>query len=357
MGGSSFGVLFRLSTFGESHGGAVGVVLDGVPPGIPLCDGDIQHELNRRKPGQSAVTTPRKESDEVHLLSGVFEGKTTGTPILMILYNEDARPEAYDEIKELFRPGHADFTYLKKYGLRDYRGSGRASGRETAGRVAAGAVAKKMLAAQGIGVTAYTLRAAGIGCETIDLSVIEENPMRAADLMAAAEMERRVVALGKDGDSTGGLIECRIQGLPAGLGEPVFDKFEADLGKGILSLGGIKGVEFGSGFGCVDMLGSEHNDNMGQEGFVSNNAGGTLGGITTGETVLFRAAVKPTSSIEKPQNTINLQGEETVIVTEGRHDPCLCPRMVPVVEAMAALVSVDHLLRLGAMRYLTDPEP
>ena len=348
MGGSSFGTLFRVTTFGESHGGAVGVVLDGSPPGIPLCEADIQHELNRRKPGQSAVTTPRKESDTVNILSGTFEGRTTGTPILMILYNEDARPEAYDEIKSLFRPGHADFTYLKKYGIRDYRGSGRASGRETAGRVAAGALAKKMLAVRGIGVTAYTLRAAGIACKSIDLSVIEKNPMRAADMQAARGMEERVVALGKAGDSTGGLIECRIQGLPAGLGEPVFDKFEADIGKGILSLGGIKGVEFGSGFGCVDMQGSEHNDNMGRTGFLTNHAGGTLGGITTGETVLFRAAVKPTSSIEKPQKTINMKGEERGIVTEGRHDPCLCPRMVPVVEAMAALVSVDHLLRMEA---------
>ena len=348
MGGNSFGVLFRITTFGESHGGAVGVVLDGSPPGIPLCEADIQHELNRRKPGQSAVTTPRKESDAVSVLSGIFEGRTTGTPLLMILCNEDARPEAYDEIKSLFRPGHADFTYLKKYGIRDYRGSGRASGRETAGRVAAGALARKMLAVRGIKVTAYTLKAAGIACESIDLSVIEENPMRAADMQAACRMEECVIALGKAGDSTGGLIECRIQGLPAGLGEPVFDKFEADLGKGILSLGGIKGIEFGTGFGCVDMLGSEHNDNMGRTGFLTNHAGGTLGGITTGEMVLFRAAVKPTSSIEKSQKTININGEEQKIVTEGRHDPCLCPRMVPVVEAMAALVTVDHLLRMGA---------
>lgn len=350
MAGSSFGTLFRISTFGESHGGAVGVVLDGAPPGLTLTEEEVQKELDRRKPGQSAVTTPRQETDEVHILSGIFEGVTTGTPILLLLYNRDQRPEAYADIKNLFRPGHADFTYLKKYGLRDHRGSGRASGRETAGRVAAGAVAKKLLASRGISVSAFTLRAAGVSCATVDLSVIETNPMRAADLDAAAEMEKRVVALAEEGDSCGGIIECRVEGLPAGLGEPVFDKFEADLAKGILSLGGIKGIEFGAGFGCVDMKGSEHNDWMDSRGFRSNNAGGTLGGITTGEPVIFRAAVKPTSSIEKSQQTVNLKGEECSIETRGRHDPCLCPRMVPVVEAMAALVAADHLLRQETMK-------
>lgn len=352
MGGSSFGTLFRISTFGESHGGGVGVVLDGAPPEIPLTEEDVQRELDRRKPGQSAVTTPRQETDKVRILSGIFEGVTTGTPILMLLYNKDQQPEAYVNIRELFRPGHADFTYLKKYGIRDYRGSGRASGRETAGRVAAGAVAKKLLAPRGIEITAYTLRAAGVSCKTIDPEVIEKNPMRAADPAAALEMEKRIVALAEEGDSCGGIIECRVAGLPPGLGEPVFDKFEADLAKGILSLGGVKGIEFGSGFGCVDMKGSEHNDGMSSRGFRSNRAGGTLGGITTGEPVILRVAVKPTSSIEKPQKTVDIHGKECSIETRGRHDPCLCPRMVPVVEAMAALVTADHLLRQGALKNL-----
>jgi chorismate synthase len=345
MAGSSFGTLFRISTFGESHGGAVGVILDGAPPGLALSEQDIQKELDRRKPGQSAVTTPRKETDQVHILSGLFEGRTTGTPLLMILYNQDQQPEAYAEIKDLFRPGHADFTYLNKYGLRDHRGSGRASGRETAGRVAAGAVAKKILKDKGITITAYTLRAAGVSCGKIDTTVIESNPMRAADLEAAGEMERRVIDLAAQGDSVGGIVECRIDGLPPGLGEPVFDKFEADLAKAILSLGGVKGIEFGTGFGCVDMKGSEHNDAMGAEGFKTNHAGGTLGGITTGEPVIFRSAVKPTSSIEKTQDTVDIRGNERKIETRGRHDPCLCPRIVPVMEAMAALVTVDHLMR------------
>ena len=346
MGGNRFGTLFCITTFGESHGGAVGVVVDGAPSGVPLNESDIQKELDRRKPGQSFVTTPRKETDQVTILSGVFEGQTTGTPIMMMLENQDARPEAYDEIKSLFRPGHADYTYLKKYGIRDWRGSGRASGRETAGRVAAGAIARKILADEGISITAWTQRAAGISCNAKDLSAIEKNPMRAADPVAAEHMAQRVKQLAEEGDSTGGIIACEIHGLAAGLGEPVFDKFEADLAKGVLSLGGTKGIEFGEGFGCVDMKGSEHNDNMNGEGFLSNHAGGTLGGITTGEPVIFRVAVKPTSSIEHPQKTINLKGEERPIVTKGRHDPCLCPRMVPVVEAMAALVSLDHLLRV-----------
>lgn len=345
MAGSSFGSVFRLTTFGESHGGAVGVVLDGAPPGIPLSEDEVQAELNRRKPGQSKVTTPRKETDEVHILSGLFQGETTGTPILMILYNKDAQPEAYSEIKELFRPGHADFTYLSKFGRRDYRGSGRASGRETAGRVAAGAVAKKLLRSRGVVATAYTLRAAGVSCGKIDHGVIESNPMRAADLEAASEMERRVIALAEGGDSVGGIIQCEIVGIPPGLGEPVFDKFEAEIAKGMLSIGGVKGIEFGSGFACVDMKGSEHNDWMDAGGFSSNNAGGTLGGITTGQPLLFRVAVKPTSSIAKPQQTVDLSGEERTIITEGRHDPCLCPRMVPVIEAMGAIVTIDMLFR------------
>jgi chorismate synthase len=349
MPGSSFGHLFKISTFGESHGGAVGVVLDGAPPNLPLVEADIQKELDRRKPGQSSVTTPRQEPDTVHLLSGVFEGKTTGTPILMILYNKDAQSSAYDDIRDKFRPGHADFTYLKKYGVRDYRGSGRASGRETAARVAAGAVAKKILAERGVTIRAFTRRCAGISCETVDYEVIEKNPMRAADVKAAQRMIPIIERLAAEGDSVGGIVECHIDGVAAGLGEPVFDKLEADLAKAVMSLGAVKGFEMGLGFACVDLFGSQHNDAMDRNGFVTNNAGGTLGGISTGEQIVFRIAVKPTSSISKQQRTVDLNGEEKEIRTIGRHDPCICPRIVPVVEAMAALVIEDHYKRQAAL--------
>lgn len=350
MAGSSFGRLFRISTFGESHGGAVGVVLDGAPPGLEISEADIQKELDRRKPGQSSVTTPRMEPDIVHILSGVFEGKTTGTPMLMILYNKDAQPSAYNDIKDMFRPGHADFTYLKKYGIRDYRGSGRASGRETAGRVAAGAVARKLLEQRGVGIVAYTLRSAGISCERFVPESIEENPMRACDPLAAAHMVTRIEELASEGDSVGGIVECRVSGLAPGLGEPVFDKIEADLAKAMLSLGAVKGFEIGLGFGAVDLKGSEHNDAMGSDGFRSNNAGGVIGGITTGEELVFRIAVKPTSSISKAQQTVDKDGTEREIRTEGRHDPCICPRIVPVVEAMACLVLEDHYKRYEALK-------
>lgn len=345
MSGSSFGENFRITTFGESHGGAVGVVIDGVPPGLDLTEEDIQEQMDRRKPGQSSVTTPRQEMDEIHIMSGIFEGKTTGTPVLVILYNKDARPAAYDDIKDKFRPGHADFTFLKKFGIRDYRGSGRASGRETAGRVAAGAIARKILEKRGVSVTAYTKEAAGIRCEKIEFDQIEKNIMRACDSEAAAKMVPIVEKLAAEGDSTGGIVECRITGVAPGLGEPVFDKIEADLAKAMMSLGAVKGFEIGSGFACASMKGSEHNDPMDRKGFVSNNAGGTLGGITTGEEIVFRIAVKPTSSISKAQRTVNLEGEEVEIRTEGRHDPCICPRIVPVVEAMACIVLEDHYKR------------
>ncbi len=341
MAGSSFGHVFRISTFGESHGGAVGVVVDGATPGLELTAADIQKELDRRKPGQSAITTPRQETDTVHIMSGLFEGKTTGTPILLILYNQDARPEAYDDIKDKFRPGHADFTYLMKYGLRDYRGSGRASGRETAGRVAAGAIAKKLLARRGVRIVAYTLRAAGIQCATFDEAAIEGNPLRACDPVAAREMERRVTALQAEQDSAGGIVECRVLGLPPGLGEPVFDKLDAELAHAMLSLGAVKGIEFGTGFAAADLKGSEHNDGMDATGFRSNHAGGILGGISSGAELLFRIVVKPVSSIARTQLTRNLAGAETEISTEGRHDGCICPRIVPVVEAMTALVLED----------------
>ena len=349
MAGSSFGQSFRITTFGESHGGAVGVVIDGVMPGLELSEKDIQKELDRRKPGQSEITTPRKEDDHVSILSGVFEGRTTGTPVLLILYNSDARPEAYLAIKDLFRPGHADYTYQKKYGLRDWRGSGRASGRETAGRVAAGAVARKILESRGINITAYTLRAAGVSCRIYDPGVIEKNPLRACDAEAAREMADRIAVLKGEEDSAGGIVECRIRGVPAGLGEPVFDKLDAELAHAMLSIGAVKGIEFGAGFRGTDMKGSEHNDAMGEGGFLSNNAGGIIGGISTGGEIIFRVAVKPVSSIAKPQRTVDLQGNEVTISTEGRHDVCICPRVVPVVEAMAAVVLEDHFKRQSSL--------
>ncbi len=341
MAGNTFGDLFRVTTFGESHGKGVGVVIDGTPPGIELDERDIQTELNRRKPGQSEITTPRKEADKVHLLSGIYNGVTTGTPIAMILYNEDQHSSDYNEIKDLFRPGHADFTYLKKYGIRDHRGSGRASGRETAGRVAAGAVARKILYMKGVSVTAYTVKAAGVECSKKDFDVIEKNPVRACDIEASEKMVERIKELAEKGDSCGGIIECTIKGAAPGLGEPVFDKLDALLAGAMLSIGAVKAIEFGAGFSCADMLGSEHNDEMDSKGFKTNNAGGILGGISTGEDIVFRIAVKPTSSISSPQNTVDIENNETVISTKGRHDPCICPRIIPVVEAMAALVLMD----------------
>jgi len=349
MPGSTFGSLFRITTFGESHGGAVGVVVDGVTPGVELAEADLQKELDRRKPGQSDVTTPRKETDEIHILSGLFEGKTTGTPILCILYNKDQRPEAYQAIKRLFRPGHADYTYLMKYGLRDYRGSGRASGRETSARVAAGAIAKKLLARRGVMITAYTLRAAGVQCETVDYAEIERNPMRAADPIAAAQMAKRVRELAEKGDSAGGIIECVVKGVKPGIGDPVFEKLDAEIARGMLSLGAVKGIEFGTGFPAADMHGSEHNDWRDSRGFLSNHAGGILGGISTGQDIVFRIVVKPTSSVAVPQKTIDVDGNDAEIVTEGRHDPCICPRIVPVVEAMTAIILEDQYKRQAAL--------
>lgn len=342
MPGSSFGHSFRITTYGESHGKAVGVIVDGVTPGLELTESDIQRQLDRRKPGQSGITTPRKEPDIVHIVSGMFEGKTTGTPLSMILYNSDADPSAYDDIKDKFRPGHADFTYLKKYGIRDWRGSGRASGRETAGRVAAGAIARKLLERLGVSILAYTVRAAGIAATDFKPDQIEHNPLRTADPDAAQRMLERIEQVKATEDSVGGVIECRIAGAPVGLGEPVFDKLDAELARAMLSVGSIKGIEFGAGFAAADMTGSEHNDPLGPDGFLTNNAGGIVGGISTGEEIVFRVAVKPTSSIARPQQTIDLSGQDQTIRTEGRHDACICPRIVPVVEAMAALVLIDH---------------
>ena len=349
MSGSTYGKIFKVSTFGESHGGAVGVIIDGVTPGTAICEADIQCELDRRKPGQSAVTTARAESDTVAIMSGVFEGRATGTPLMMIIMNSDARSADYANIKDLFRPGHADYAYHKKYGVRDYRGSGRASGRETAGRVAAGAVAKKLLAAKGVSITAFTLSVGDVKCEKYDPSCIEQNPVRACDSHAAAAMEQRILEARHEGNSIGGVVECRVSGVPAGIGEPVFDKLDAELAKAIISIGGIKGIEFGTGFAAAAMTGKQHNDAMTPSGFVTNNAGGILGGISTGAEIIFRAAVKPTSSISLPQDTVDIHGEAVTCVTQGRHDPCLCPRIVPVVEAMTAIVLIDLLKQQAAL--------
>lgn len=349
MAGNTFGERFRITTFGESHGAAVGVIVDGVTPGMELSEQDIQIQMDRRKPGQSSVTSPRKEYDIVHIQSGVFEGKTTGTPLFVILHNHDMRPDAYNDIQHAFRPGHADFTYLQKYGIRDHRGSGRASGRETAGRVAGGAIARKLLARRGVQVLAYTKELGGIACQSFDEQAIEQNAVRACDPVAAAEMIRKVERLATLGDSCGGIVECRIRGVVPGLGEPVFDKLDAELAKAMLSIGAVKGIEFGAGFSAASMLGSQHNDEMGSGGFLTNHSGGILGGISTGEEIVFRVAVKPTSSISVPQQTVDINGEQKEIRTIGRHDPCICPRIVPVVEAMACLVLEDQFKRQAAM--------
>jgi chorismate synthase len=349
MAGNTFGEMFRITTFGESHGAGIGVIVDGVTPGVEIDEAYIQRQMDRRKPGQSSVTSPRKEYDVIHIMSGTFEGKTTGTPLFVMLYNHDMRPEAYTDIQRAFRPGHADFTYWQKYGIRDHRGSGRASGRETAGRVAGGAIARKLLEGRGVQVLAYTKEAGGIACETFDEAVIEQNAVRACDANAAVAMTERIESLAAAGDSCGGVVECRIRGVVPGLGEPVFDKLDAELAKAMLSIGAVKGIEFGSGFDAAAMLGSEHNDGMDSNGFVSNHSGGIIGGISTGQEIIFRVAVKPTSSISVPQKTMNLAGEEQAIQTIGRHDPCICPRIVPVVEAMACLVLEDQFKRQAAM--------
>lgn len=338
---NTFGEIIRLTTFGESHGPAIGAVLDGIRPGIEISEETIQRELDRRRPGQSKVVTYRKESDTVHILSGVFEGKTTGAPIAMIIYNQDQRSENYDDLKDVFRPGHADFTFYRKYGLRDHRGGGRSSGRETACRVAGGAVAKELLARRGVRIVAHTVELAGIRAQTCDYDAIEGNPVRCADPEAAKAMEEAVLAARKDCDSVGGIVQLEILGVPPGLGDPVFGKLDARLTSAIMTMGAVKGVEVGLGFALARMHGSESNDPMAGGTFVSNHCGGILGGISTGEPIVMRVAVKPTSSIAKPQRTLNISGEDCTIKVKGRHDPCIVPRAVPVIESMAALAILD----------------
>jgi len=356
MAGNSFGAHVRITTFGESHGPALGVVMDGVRPGMRFDVSAIQKELDRRRPGQSTLTTPRREPDRVEVLSGVFEGKTTGMPICMIIRNTDQRPMAYEKIKAMFRPGHAGHAYLAKYGIVDYRGGGRSSGRETVARVAAGALAKSFLAARGITIIGHTVEVAGIAARDFDETFIEQNPVRCADRRAAQEMEQAIARARDEGDSVGGIVEVRVRHLPVGLGEPVFDKLGADLAHALMSIGAVRGVEFGNGFAAARLKGSENNDALYYDASArrvrsrTNNAGGMAGGISTGEDLVMRIAVKPTSSIRKLQETVTVDGHPARISVQGRHDPCICPRIVPVAESMVALALMDHLTRQRVLR-------
>jgi chorismate synthase len=346
MAGNSFGKLFVVTTFGESHGRALGCVVDGCPPGLPLDESDIQGDLDRRRPGRSRHTTQRNEPDQVQILSGTFEGLTTGTPIGLLIENKDQRSKDYGDIKDKFRPGHADYTYQQKYGIRDYRGGGRSSARETTMRVAAGAIARKYLATRlGVEVRGYLSQLGPIELAATDLGIVDDNPFFAADPDKLGELETFMDALREEGDSIGAKISVRASNLPVGLGEPVFDKLEADLASGLMSINAVKGVEVGAGFAAVSQRGSEHRDEMSSDGFAKNDAGGTLGGISSGQDLLTSIALKPTSSISVKGKTIDKQGEETEIATKGRHDPCVGLRATPIAEAMVAIVLMDHYLR------------
>jgi chorismate synthase len=345
MSGSTFGQIFRVTTFGESHGVALGAIVDGCPAGLPLSEEDLQKDLDRRKPGQSKLVTQRKESDAVKILSGIFEGRTTGTPIGLIVYNEDAKSKDYESIKELFRPGHADYTYFKKYGFRDYRGGGRASARETVARVAAGAIARKILAREGIEIIGYVAQVGPVKIKKIDYSQIGRNPLFCPDPDVVEEITRVIQQAQSEKDSVGAMVEVVAKGVPAGLGEPVFDKLDAALAGAMMSINAVKGVEFGAGFKVVEMRGSQNCDPITPTGFKSNNAGGILGGISNGDEIVVRLAVKPTSSIAIEQETIDIHGRPAKVATKGRHDPCVGLRAVPIAEAMMALVLVDHFLR------------
>ncbi len=338
---NTLGDIVRLTTFGESHGPMIGAVLDGVRPGLSLSAADVQQDLDRRRPGQSAVATARRESDAVEIVSGVFEGKTTGAPVAMLIRNADSRPSHYEAIKDLFRPGHADYTFWQKYGIRDYRGGGRSSGRETAARVAGGAVARTILAARGVTIRAYTIRIGDIVADRVDPAHIDKNPVRCPDAEAAGKMEALVLEARRQGDSVGGIVQVEALGVPPGLGDPVFSKLDARLAAALFSLGAVKGVEFGCGFACASLRGSENNDPMANGAFLSNNAGGVLGGISSGQPLVARVAVKPTPSIATEQQTADVHGNDRTLNVAGRHDPCIVPRIVPVVEAMVALTLLD----------------
>ena len=346
MSGNSFGRSFVVTTFGESHGRALGCIVDGCPPGMSLSEADIQIDLDRRRPGQSRHTTQRKEADQVQILSGVFEGVTTGTPIGLLIENQDQRSRDYGDIKDKFRPGHADYTYQQKYGIRDYRGGGRSSARETAMRVAAGAIARKYLRERlGVEIRGYLSQLGPIELDAVDLDAVEQNPFFCADPSRISELEAFMDALRKDGDSIGAKISILASNIPPGLGEPVFDKLEAAIAHGLMSINAVKGVELGAGFGAITQRGSEHRDEIGTDGFSKNDAGGTLGGISSGQDLVASIALKPTSSISVPGKTIDKSGAATEIVTKGRHDPCVGLRATPIAEAMVALVLMDHYLR------------
>ncbi len=345
MSGNTYGKLFTVTTFGESHGPALGCIIDGCPPGIALTEADLQADLDRRKPGTSRHTTQRREADEVKILSGVFEGKTTGTPIGLLIENTDQRSKDYSNIADTFRPAHADYVYTHKYGFRDYRGGGRSSARETAMRVAAGAVAKKYLAQQGIVVRGYLSQLGPIKIEHFDWAEIAKNPFFCPDAAKVPEMEIYMDALRKEGNSIGAKISVAASGVPVGLGEPIFDRLDAELAHALMSINAVKGVEIGDGFACIEQKGTEHRDEMTPEGFCSNHCGGILGGISTGQDIVAHIALKPTSSLRLPGRSINAQGEAIEVVTQGRHDPCVGIRATPIAEAMMAIVLMDHLLR------------
>ncbi|MFM5049633.1 chorismate synthase [Aeromonas veronii] len=346
MAGNSFGQLFRVTTFGESHGLALGAVVDGCPPGLEISEADLQGDLDRRKPGTSRYTTPRREPDEVKILSGVFEGKTTGTSIGLLIENTDQRSKDYSDIKDLFRPGHADYTYHQKYGQRDYRGGGRSSARETAMRVAAGAIAKKYLKqVHGIEITGFLSQLGPIKAEAFDAAQIEQNPFFFPDAGKLEELDQYMRDLKKEGNSIGAKVQVIACNVPVGLGEPVFDRLDADIAHAMMGINAVKGVEIGDGFAVVEQKGSDHRDEMTPAGFASNHAGGILGGISSGQDIVVSMALKPTSSITVPGKTINTEGEAIEMITKGRHDPCVGIRAVPIAEAMLALVLMDHLLR------------
>ncbi|MDM5088808.1 chorismate synthase [Aeromonas bestiarum] len=346
MAGNSFGQLFRVTTFGESHGLALGAVVDGCPPGLEISEADLQGDLDRRKPGTSRYTTPRREPDEVKILSGVFEGKTTGTSIGLLIENTDQRSKDYSDIKDVFRPGHADYTYHQKYGQRDYRGGGRSSARETAMRVAAGAIAKKYLKQMhGIEITGFLSQLGPIKAEAFDAAQIEQNPFFFPDAGKLEALDQYMRDLKKEGNSIGAKVQVIASKVPVGLGEPVFDRLDADIAHAMMGINAVKGVEIGDGFAVVEQKGSEHRDEMTPAGFASNHAGGILGGISSGQDIVVSMALKPTSSITVPGKTINTEGEAIEMITKGRHDPCVGIRAVPIAEAMLALVLMDHLLR------------
>jgi len=350
MGGNSFGSFLRITTWGESHGEALGVVIDGCPPRMELSEEDIQKEMDKRRPGQGRGTSSRKEEDRVKILSGVFDGMTTGTPISIILWNEDVDSSSYMEMKDIYRPGQADFTYQAKYGIRDYRGGGRASARETAGRVAAGAVAKKILGKEKIELMAYTIELGGIRAGKMDLEEVHRNFLRCPDREAAHAMEKKIEEVKLRGDTLGGIVEILVRGCPPGLGDPVFDKLEADLAKGLMSIGAVRGVEVGAGFRVARMLGSECNDPLGSGGFTKNDAGGILGGISSGADIRLRVAVKPIPSIQVEQKTMDHSMRPISLQIKGRHDVSAIPRINQVCEAMVAIVLADHLLRQRALQ-------